>query len=254
MINEIDYYAMKIEAREDMLRRTARLTGAEININLRSLDGVIGNYKGSGAFAQVFALAGKEDVVVKIFDIKSQDCYGDYLKWCLDNQECKFVPKIYKVLQFGKEKVVFMEKLYHEENNIIEDLRSTIGQTQSGSGGGDMNFERLRKHGVEFMDFMKNLCNVFKDYNFDMHGCNTMFREDGTPVVTDPITTKRKTELNLGYVSMQINEYIKRWQELKVLSSPKSETIPKFEFGGFKIPKYNVVKAKPFWQKDNIWA
>lgn len=199
MINEIDYYAMKIEAREDTIHKMTKLCGIKgLRLRLEDVSGITGNFLGGGVYGITYKLSARDDVVIKVFNMRSSDNYADYLKWCLGRQDCNFVPKIHRVTQFGEYKVVFMEKYFHKENELLDDVKTTIGQTQL-SGGGDMNFERLRKYGEDFMDFMKTLCEDFKEYNFDMHGHNIMFKKDGTPVVTDPITTKRQKSVTFGH-------------------------------------------------------
>lgn len=111
-----------------------------------------------------------------------------------------FVPKLKRVRLAGSAGcLVIMERLYHasevfdcvEEEDVdivMEDIRSIIWHGGDPRDEVDPPEELAMLLDDGFLDLIDDIMESGDMYGYypDLHGKNIMFREDGTPVVTDP--------------------------------------------------------------------
>lgn len=282
MLTPVEYYSMRNQHRVAKLLQVGKQVGYSHlrDIGVKAISSGM-TFLSCGAFASAYKLLADRDVVVKTFPVKSEDSYGEYLRWVLDRQDCPYVPKIYKVQQINGLFCVYMKRYSKNvDAEAAKDVYSTIGQTHQVAG--DFNFNRLSKYGDSFVKLMKDLYYDFKDYHFDLHLENIMFDEDGTPVITDPITTKR--ENNERIINLDVKVDWERFNNpnndlyndlffgnnfkipsIKIEPTLKCywnnyqeniiESVPKFKMKDLVIPKFKpILNEPPFWQKDNKWA
>ena len=272
MLTPVEYYSMRNQHRVTKLLQVGKQVGYSHlrDIGVKAISSGM-TFLSCGAFASAYKLLADKDVVVKTFPVKAEDSYGEYLRWVLDRQDCPYVPKIYKVQQINGLFCVYMKR-YNENIDApaANDVYSTIGQTHQ--VGGDLNFNRLDKYGESFTKFMKELYQDFKDYHFDLHQGNVMFDEDETPIITDPITTKRRCKQSEDVVFKvdKVRGFQKEFMfpaqghnQLKPVfkdflvnfDTGSVPSVPKFKMKDLVIPKFKpVLNEPPFWQKDNKWA
>lgn len=159
---------------------------------------------GSGAFSMIFS---KENIdhVYKIY--KKDNAYFEYLLFCLNNQNNKFIPKIIEMKKFSNSilGIVKMEKLYPINKNDLVSL--------------DNNNEYLKTmKEIEELGFHLD---IEKDNNNSLR--NLMKRKNGEIVITDPIydpyhkddiTYNDNNDKSLLYIlSMPINKFINDYEE-----------------------------------------
>jgi hypothetical protein len=151
---------------------------------------VQGNCIGSGGGGQVYEH--KKDPT-KVIKISWQDKgYAEFIKWALDNQDNKHVPKIYAHHIDGDSVYIVLEHL-----SALAQEQVAWGIDFADTSDLDTYLKNPLKHLVteEFLDTIEDLNEVheelFGELSNDMHWRNVMLRvdTDGTPidfVITDP--------------------------------------------------------------------
>ena len=102
MITPIEYYAARNQHRVDKLLKLSKQVGYSYtrDISVKAISSGM-DFLNCGAFASAYSLLADKNIVVKTFPVKSEDSYGEYLRWVLERQGCPYVPKIYKVQQIS---------------------------------------------------------------------------------------------------------------------------------------------------------
>lgn len=142
-----------------------------------------------GAYAYIFKHPTDKDKIVKVFP-GEQDRYHLYLKWCLKNQENKFVPKIYEYHEFMLEDrfeigVVFLEKLKSMSSAKYKNFHSSNLLAIENKKYVDAKFFRPSKTlDKDFRAVLRFLWSAPAE--FDFHDGNFMLRDEQI-VVTDPL-------------------------------------------------------------------
>lgn len=176
---------------------------------------------GTGYYGKVFQHPVYHNVAVKIY--LKDPAYDAYIKWCLENQGNKYIPRIIDVVQYvdkdtpthrlgAKYKIVFFEKLSKAlAEKIKEAVREIVKKvldagfdiTDSGTRNGKF-FTSCTKFGDFYYDDWRSIAKAkidpdltaFAEFmassrssprRLDMHNANVMLR--GNQIVfTDPVS------------------------------------------------------------------
>ena len=153
------------------------------------------NYLGAGAFGSAYA---RKDHVIKVYDDPG---YHEFAKYARDHHhEDPHLPKIHSVqrikgTQYG---VVKMEKLHPIAKGMYSDRDSDKEDWMKGKNASiitgvkehptmSKTIEKIRAH----------LNSKGIEHNLDLHSGNIMKRDDGTPVLTDPVVSYNTLNLSV---------------------------------------------------------
>lgn len=158
---------------------------------------------GSGAYATVYQHPTEKRLVVKVFDPSEDLAYTTYAKWCLKNQENKYVPKILHYEEFSHKNkkphigVVILEKLTVADCD--DDFSEKINSFLRAKKIQNVNLYSLDYHSTwlklarnpcnelkAFAKFMHKISRSNKGFSIDIHSGNILFRKKQI-VFTDPL-------------------------------------------------------------------
>lgn len=159
---------------------------------------------GSGVYGSAFDRP-KRDSVIKVYH---DNAYHDYAKYAKDNHESDpHLPKIHAVnrIKGTKYGAVRMEKLHPltKDHPVHKYFATTLSSaTESGVArqafdGKDLHNKlhktaegkEMNKSHPTLHASLSKLAKRYPKGGFDLHAGNVMQRKDGTPVITDPITS-----------------------------------------------------------------
>lgn len=149
---------------------------------------------GTGAYAEVFKRP-QDNYVIKIFG--EDKGYLTYLKYMMQHQNNPHVPKMHgSLVKPFKDRplyIVRMEILKPKEwdEEAHRDLVFAIDYALSGSPTDSARYKRLiKKQYPQLLPVIEDIQKILGDntnFRNDIHTGNIMYREDGTPVITDPL-------------------------------------------------------------------
>lgn len=146
----------------------------------------------TGAYAHVYTHAKYPDKVLKVLQDDSDDAYIDYLKFCSENQDSPFVPKIHAIYIIQSDFYCYNEQYYAI---VLEKLKHKRTKSFSNALDGLMGelinlAEIVSKENIpdSIFSFSLNLMDFIhrKNLEIDIHDENVMYRGD-IPVITDPV-------------------------------------------------------------------
>jgi hypothetical protein len=128
----------------------------------------------SGSYASVYEL--NKDLVVRIEDGGVDEGHNRWMEGFVLKNRSKYVPKVVYYAKDDYSTITVMEKLKEDmkkADDIMENGWVMGSVTKTSHKGINRTIERMIKAGL---------------WPDDMHNENMMFRKDGTPVITDPIS------------------------------------------------------------------